>query len=58
MKFQWSLDFTHWMVGVSVGDRYNTCFSIGPLVLWVVNKRKMERDIALEVYKKMGGELK
>lgn len=42
-KFDWVI--THWMVGISFSDRYNTLLSIGPLVLWIHRAKRLQRDM-------------
>lgn len=48
MKFRFTIDLRHWMVGISF-EKYNALISIGPLNIWVLNnwlyKRHMEKQI-------------
>lgn len=44
MRFQFRIDFRHWMVGFTF-NRYNLIISLGPINLLFANYRKYQREM-------------
>lgn len=51
MRIRFTINWTHWMVGVSFGENYMTLLSIGPLNMWMLNERKLRRQMEWELEK-------
>lgn len=52
MKFRFTLDLRHWMIGFTFDwANYTTLFSLGPLNLWMYNERRYKRDYERQILK-------
>lgn len=55
MKFRFTIDLRHWMVGFTMDPaNYTTLFSIGPMNLWVYNERRYIRDYENNILRNAG----
>lgn len=52
MKFRFTFDVTHWMIGVSFGQ-FNSVVSIGPINIWIHNSRKFMRAEEQEMIRRV-----